>query len=204
MPRVQASDYERRKLAIVELAAALFAERGFEGASLAELGRRGATSKSLIYHYYPTKDEILYDVMSSHVAELNRILDQVEAEGGDAQAKLRKLTGLWLRCYVGAAARHRVLVNELGRLSKARRYVIVAQQRRLLNRVGAYVLELQPQLRQHPRLARPAAMLYFGMINWTHTWLDARGAATPDEVADLAATLFLQGLRGLRRGATGG
>ena len=36
-------------------------------------------------------------------------------------------------------------------------------------------------------------MLYFGMINWTHTWMDEAGAAKPAAIADLAADIFLGG-----------
>lgn len=43
-------------------------------------------------------------------------------------------------------------------------------------------------------LKRPTVMLYFGMINWTHTWFDANGAATPEQIADLATSVFLDGL----------
>ena len=34
-------------------------------------------------------------------------------------------------------------------------------------------------------------MLYFGMINWTHTWFRPEGPVTADEVADLAVALVL-------------
>ncbi len=35
-------------------------------------------------------------------------------------------------------------------------------------------------------------MLYFGMINWTHTWLDPRGTVEPERIATLAAEIFSQ------------
>jgi hypothetical protein len=37
-------------------------------------------------------------------------------------------------------------------------------------------------------------MLYFGMINWMHTWLDPQGPVRPDRIAELAANLFLEGI----------
>ncbi|MGH6890287.1 MAG: hypothetical protein ACREHF_14015 [Rhizomicrobium sp.] len=43
-------------------------------------------------------------------------------------------------------------------------------------------------------LANPAAMLWFGMINCTHTWMDPKGPAKPEEIADLASGIFLDGL----------
>src|SRR5262249_11214860 len=54
MARKQAPDYEQRREAIVDAAAALFARRGFLGASVADLAEACGASKSLIYHYYPS------------------------------------------------------------------------------------------------------------------------------------------------------
>ena len=70
MARTQAADFAARRAAIVEKAAALYAERGFLGASIADLAKACRTSKSLIYHYYPSKEDILFDVMHSHVRSL--------------------------------------------------------------------------------------------------------------------------------------
>lgn len=42
----------------------------------------------------------------------------------------------------------------------------------------------------------PAAMLFFGMINWTHTWMKPKGRAKSSEIAELAANIFLDGLEG--------
>jgi AcrR family transcriptional regulator len=192
MARTQAADYEERRTAIVEQAARLFAERGFLGASIADLAEACDSSKSLIYHYYASKEDILYDVMHSHVRALLDAAEEVA--GGTAQpaAKLRALTTAFLKLYVGAATRHRVLLNELQRLPERQRTTIIAIQRRLIEIVEGVLVELQPGL--SGTLKRPAAMLYFGMINWTHTWLDPEGAATPEQIATLAANMFLEGL----------
>jgi hypothetical protein len=37
-------------------------------------------------------------------------------------------------------------------------------------------------------------MLFFGMINWTHTWFDPKGAVSPGALAEMAADLTLGGL----------
>ena len=34
-------------------------------------------------------------------------------------------------------------------------------------------------------------MLFFGMLNWTHTWLKPSGAVSRDDVADMAAEMAL-------------
>jgi AcrR family transcriptional regulator len=197
MARTQAPNYDLRKLAIRDAGAELFAEKGFLGASLVELAAVCRTSKSLIYHYYPSKEDILFDVMESHVEALNEAFDEVDSGGGAPADRLRRLTHAFMRLYVGAAAKHKVLLNELDQLPPERRELIVSQQRRLIGRVEAYLEELQPRLKRSRKLARPATMLFFGMINWTHTWFNPSGRATADDVADLCVDILLRGLPAL-------
>ncbi|HEY2444847.1 MAG TPA: TetR/AcrR family transcriptional regulator [Rhizomicrobium sp.] len=194
MARTQAADFEERRTAIVESAARLFAERGFLGASIAEIAQACGISKSLIYHYYGSKEDILFDAMHSHVRALLDAAEEISERRMPAAAKLRALTSAFMALYIGAASRQRVMLNELQSLAKGKRAIVVGIQRRLVNIVQAVLLELRPELSAHMPLKRPAAMLYFGMINWTHTWLDPEGRADPASIAELAANLFLEGM----------
>jgi AcrR family transcriptional regulator len=192
MARTQAADYSERRAAIVEQAARLFAERGFLGASIADLAEACESSKSLIYHYYASKEGILFDVMHSHIQALLDAAEGIAGRPVPPEAKLRDLTTAFLRLYAGAAARHRVLLNELQHLPDGQRMTVIAVQRQLIEIVNNIIEELRPDLPS--QLKRPAVMLYFGMINWTHTWLDPDGAAKPPEIAALATNLFLHGV----------
>ncbi len=194
MARTQSPDYERRRIAIVEHAAALFAERGFLGASVADIAGACETSKSLVYHYYASKEDILFDVMRSHVEALLVAAEAIHAGKRNAASKMRVLTQDFMRLYVGAAARHKVLLNELGRLPRKRRNTIVGMQRRLTDIVAQLISEIQPALSKRSTLRFPATMLYFGMINWTHIWMDPKGRANPARIAALAVNIFLDGL----------
>lgn len=194
MARTQSPDYEQRRMAITERAAELFAARGFLGASIADIAKACDTSKSLLYHYYPSKEDILFDVMTSHVEALLEAAEAVAAGPEPADEKLHLLTQELMALYVGAAARHKVLLNELGQLPPDRRAIVVGIQRRLIEIVAKLISSIQPALSARSALRFPSAMLYFGMINWTHIWMDAEGRASPERIAELAVNLFLDGL----------
>ena len=196
MARTQAADYEQRREAILDQAEVLFAQKGFQGASLSHLATACNTSKSLIYHYYSSKDDILFDVMRSHVEALLAEADAIAVDTAPPDAKLRRLSRAFLALYAGAADRHRVLLNELDELAPERRAQIVSVQRRLIEIVEFLLCAIQPRLA--PAVRRPTAMLFFGMINWTHTWLRPDGPVPPGEIADLAAEVFLDGLKHLQ------
>jgi AcrR family transcriptional regulator len=192
--RKRAANYHKRRNAIVAKAARLFAERGFLGASIADLALACRTSKSLIYHYYASKEDILFDVMHSHVRALLDAAEAVMAEPVDPHEKLRRLTREFVQLYVGASARQKVLLNELGRLPKSQRALIVGIQRRLVATIESVLNEIRPDLENRAALEWPAAMLYFGMINWTLTWMRASGPAKPARIAELAASIYLDGI----------
>ena len=72
MARPQSPDYDKRREAILRAAARLFARQGFNGASVADLAAACGSSKSLVYHYFPSKEDILHAVMSAHLELLVR------------------------------------------------------------------------------------------------------------------------------------
>ena len=187
MARRQAEDYEEKRDAIVEEAARLFAAKGFAGASLADLAGACGMSKSLFYHYYDSKEAILHAVMNEHMDDLLTALD-IEESGHplyDLRMFARRLLGL----YAGAADRQKVLLYELSSLPKAERAEIVGKQRRLIAHVENIIRRARG--RQERGFLRAQAMLFFGMLNWTHTWLKAGGSINKTEVADMAARMTL-------------
>jgi AcrR family transcriptional regulator len=196
MARTQAADYDARKAAIVEAAASLFARAGFNGASVADLAKRCRTSKSLVYHYYQSKEDILYEVMISHVRALESAAREATAGDAAPARKLRELAHRFMALYVGAADRHKVLLNDLDYVPKARRAEIVTVQRGLIETVRKLLIEIEPALKRKRGQSLAAAMLFFGSINWTHTWFDPKGAVSAGALAEMAVDLTLGGLAG--------
>ncbi len=196
MARTQAADFEQRREAIVERAAGLFARAGFNGASLADLAAACDTSKSLLYHYYPSKEDILYAVMASHIDKLVADVDQVMARKADPAIMLDRLLHAFMHHYVGAAERQKVLLNELENLPAERRAEIVGKQRRVIEAVQSLLTALHPSLARNAARARAQTMLIFGMINWTHTWYDPDGPVSVDEIADIALAAALAPVAG--------
>jgi len=187
MARRQAADYEEKRDAIVEEAARLFAAKGFSAASLADLAFACDMSKSLFYHYYASKEAILYAVMNGHMDVLLTALDAEQR--GDPRHDLGAFARALLRLYAGGADKQKVLLYELGALPSPQRADIVAKERRLIAHVEAMIARARPELAR--AVLRAQAMLFFGMLNWTHTWLKPGGAVARDDVADMAARMTL-------------
>lgn len=189
MARPQSPDYDKRRDAIVDAAAHLYAKRGFQGTSVADLAKACDTSKSLIYHYFPGKDDILHAVMADHLDALVAAAEDA-VRGGTPEDQFRTLTLSFMRHYVGAQDRHKVLLNELDNLSPLAREDVVAKQRRVITVTEGIIAGLAPG-----GDARVSAMLFFGMINWTHTWFDPAGPVMPEMLALRVVDLMLKGVQ---------
>jgi AcrR family transcriptional regulator len=188
MARPQSPDYDRRREAILAAAAQLYAQKGFSGASVAALAKACRTSKSLIYHYFPSKDDVLYAVMAEHLDALTEAAEAACANGS-VDARLRALTVAFMRLYASAQNHHKVLLNELDSLPPKRRADVVAKQRRIIAAAESVIAEIST-----PGSARVNTMLFFGMINWTHTWFDPGGPFMPEALALRVVEIMLRGV----------
>jgi AcrR family transcriptional regulator len=177
---------------MLDRAAALYAQHGFLGASIADLAVACGVSKSLLYHYFGSKEDILFEIMSDHIEHLRSVARAaLAAAPADPAERLSALTHSLLRAYVGAADRHKVLINDLDKLPEARRHSVVAAERELLDMVGDLLTELGPRYGTTRVERRASTMLYFGMINWTHTWYEPDGPVGIDALADRAVAIWV-------------
>ena len=59
MPRVRSDDYDTKSRAILDSAASLFAKVGYPNAKMQDIAQACGATKSMLYHYFPTKDDLL-------------------------------------------------------------------------------------------------------------------------------------------------
>jgi AcrR family transcriptional regulator len=194
LARTRADDYDDKRALIYDRAAELFAEQGFSRTSIAELAAHCRASKSWIYHYFPSKEAILYEILRDHMALLLRTAEAEVAAQRAPAAQLRALLRSFMGIYVRAKAKHVVLLAELGSLPAAQQEEIRGLERRVVDLVAGVLARLNAPLVAQRGALKPIAMMLFGMINWTYTWYRPEGPIKPEQLADMATDLFLNGL----------
>jgi TetR/AcrR family transcriptional regulator len=197
MARPRSAAYEDQRDQILAAAAAVFARRGYTAATMNEVASACGVSKATLYHYVRDKHDLLAQISASHVGRLERLVAEVAALELPAQAHLRELILRFTRAYARARDEHRVLTEDVKFLADAERSAVVASQRRVVEAFAHAVAACRPEL-AGSALERPLAMLLFGMINWTFTWLRPDGALSHEALAPLVADLFLGGLGSLQ------
>lgn len=69
MSTARRRDPEATRLAILDAAEAIFVEKGFAAASMSDVARRAAVTKSLIHHHFGSKEELWVEVKRRSLVE---------------------------------------------------------------------------------------------------------------------------------------
>ena len=199
MARKQAADFEEKQRGILDKAAQVFAEQGMEKASMSQIAVVAQVSKALLYHYYPSKDALIFAIIITHLEELEAAIEAEDQPSLPPQERLRKLVGAVLENYRGADNEHKVQLNATMNLSDAQKAEIMALERSIVRRFSMVLDEINPHLKDRDRpLLMPVTMSLFGMLNWVYMWFKDGGRISREDYADVATTLILEGIKSVR------
>jgi AcrR family transcriptional regulator len=193
MPRGKAPTFELQRATILQNAARLFAQKGFAGASMADLARACGVSKALLYHYYRDKEHLLFDTADTYMDTLIGIVAEVRARGLPPMEHFAALVARFMQEYEHSQAQHMVLVQDVKFLGESERRQVVAKERQVVEAFAQAIAALEPRFRSKT-LRMPLAMILFGMINWTFTWLRADGPLTYQDMAKVVTEIYLRGV----------
>jgi AcrR family transcriptional regulator len=183
-----------RREELTRIAARLFAERGYQGTSLADLAKALGVQKASLYHHIASKEDLLWDVAWEGAEAFHAALDGVPADAPAAE-RIRLALCAHLAVVSGQLDVATVFVREWRHLSAERRQRFIAERRRYEERIRELFRAgvEESQLRTDLDVAT-AALLFLSAANWAYTWL--RPGAPTDELADRLYAALLDGMRG--------
>ncbi|MCC7530963.1 MAG: TetR family transcriptional regulator [Candidatus Melainabacteria bacterium] len=192
MVRPRAENYLERQQGILDVAAAMFAKHGFNGTSIAALADSCGVSKALLYHYYDSKEALLYDMLLVHCKLLSQTAVNATLQSEKPEEQLNSLVRALMDLYMNSRDKHVVLLNDLHCLPAEQQAEIKEEERKVLQVIRDLIAKLRPDLK--PPQVKALTMYLMGAVNWTYTWFKPQGQVSADEYADLATVTFLQGV----------
>ena len=206
MARPQSADHHLKRDSILDGAAQCFADQSYSAASMATVAAKVGASKARIYHYYDSKEALLFDLLDRYTQRLLAVVGETDAHAQrqkmtDRQA-LHELVRAFLTEYENSAARHVALVNDTKFLSdavdaalgKSQRDLILQRQRDIVSAFTRFLRRAYPE-RLTDANQSAITMMLMGMINWTFTWLRPDG---PMSYTDFAGEVIQTLERGLQ------
>lgn len=201
MARTRAKDYDEKREAMLHRAASIFARDGYDRASMAQLAAELGVSKALLYHYYNSKEALLFDILFNHLEALVEAVESADRPDATPRQRLEALVTALLEAYRDADDEHRVQINALHLLPEPEQQKLKDLERRLVAIFSEAILRLNPEKFADKTLLKPVTMSLFGMLNWFYMWFREGGGISRADYARLATGILVDGVRGMKADA---
>jgi TetR/AcrR family transcriptional regulator, cholesterol catabolism regulator len=195
MPHTQ--DARHRLREICRIAAGVFYEKGYTGASMQEIAKAVGLTKAGLYHHIESKDRLLFEIMNYGMDILQEnVLDKV-APIEDPSEKLRQTIAGHIDLIVRARDWEiTVILHENRSLRGRMRDKINARKKRYIVFLENLIAEVQRSRGSAVISPRLAAFALLGMVNWLYQWYRLEGPVPETQLVQDYADFFFRGLLG--------
>lgn len=190
----RANQFSEKRETLLNAAAALFREKGYDGASLNDLADVLNITKPTIYHYVQNKEALLLDIVCAAQDQVLASCWAVQASEDTGYEKLRRIMLDYARVMAsdyGACLVSNTRMVNADPKSRAEVTQRIAEADRLIYKV-------LDQGRSDGSLEftdRTVALhTLFGSLNWIPSWAKSDGPLSPDQVAEAQVDLLLRGV----------
>jgi len=181
--------YDRRRAEVVLGAARVFAERGYDQTSVPELAEALGLAAGSLYHYVPSKEELLRAICDQLMDPLLERAEALLAEPREPDEQLRALVRLWVEHVVAHRDHMLVFQQERHLIERGAAWRGVRASRKAFERLVEDALaRAGASSSTDPRLALSALL---GMVNHTAQWYRPRGRLSATAIADGYVDLLL-------------
>jgi AcrR family transcriptional regulator len=192
------SRFDRRLAKLLDHAARIFCDKGYEGASMRDLSRATGMSLAGLYHYFASKEELLYLIQKHTFLTIIENLRGRLQGSSDPEERIRIFIENHVEYSMANKEAMKVLVHEDDTLKNEHGTEVRAIKRDYY-RICLDLLEDFQRACGLQSSGRLAVLSLFGMINWIYTWhnprVDANAAALAREMGDIFLHGVLNGSR---------
>lgn len=188
--------HDEKRLEIIEHCATLFDRVGYHGASMQMLADEVGLGKPTLYHYFRSKDDILYEMHQLHIDVL---IGGLKADAEDSTVEpaeaLERACVYTLREIAVHPGYVRAFMDHYAELEDTQRTEMRARRKEYFERIISIFKSgmAKGQFRKvDPELA---TLAFVGMCNWAYKWYPRMAAKKPPEkMAKSLCDMFLGGI----------
>jgi len=194
-PTGRRPDDTERYRTILETAARLIRERGYEGTSMQEIAAACQLTKAGLYHHIQNKEQLLFAIMNYGMDLFeNQVLERVKDIADPVErlsACMRRNIELVTR---GACKEVIIILHEHATLTGEAREYIDRRKKLYVRFLESTFAEAVKLGRMRPVDPTIVAFSFLGMVLWVYKWFKPDGRLTEDQIADGMVALFLNGV----------
>ena len=194
-PEVRSDVHRERQKAVLETAARLICEKGYEAASVQDIADACGLTKAGLYYYIRSKEDLLLEIQNYGMDIFEErvllpvlsISDPVERLKACMERNIHLVTEGWSKEVT-------IILHEHETLTGAARAQINARKKRYVQFLEASFEEAVREGRIRKVEPRVAAFSFLGMILWIYKWFRPDGKIPADQLAREMQDLFFGGL----------
>ena len=179
---------------IQRIAANCFAYAGYHSTSMREIARKLGMNQSSLYHYFESKEGILFKLMNDAMDNALATMEEICATDIKPHNKLKRILSFYTRYYAGDQDRLTLLVNEQNSLDSDHRRILVDKERRYVKLFREVFEELGGHQMTKEIPHGIAIFAFLGMVHYTIKWYHRDGAVGLDALADIFVEIFTKGV----------
>jgi AcrR family transcriptional regulator len=184
--------YERKRQLVVDAAARLFAEQGYQGTSVADLVEDTGLTAGGLYHYMGSKEQLLIQICDELMDPLIAATFEILNEEDRPLEQLRAIVRVWVAHVEHHLDHMRVFQQERSLLEHGPQWREVRLKRKRFEHILAEVIDNGVRRGEMWfRDERLALLALLGMVNYTPQWFQSGGRLTATEIADGYVDLLL-------------
>ena len=194
MARTRSENYDDIQNGILAAAAGLFAKQGYGRTSITDLADACGQSRGALYHYFDSKEAILFAILDAHVRRMIADVDAATARENDMPKRFHAAISAIVLLNAKSSSEQRLILHDLAFLGEDDQQRIKSLERKLVETVAGLLEKLDKHGKIVKSNRKVYTMLLFGMLNYSHTWYQPTRGIPPAEFADMIVNQFLGGL----------
>ena len=186
---------ERRYREILDHAARLIFQHGYEATSMQEIAESCGLTKAGLYHHIKTKEALLLAIMHYGVDLFEEMVVNKVQDIADPLARLRECMARNIALVTHDTSQEvTIILHEHQTLTGAAKKEINTRKKRYVRFLEAAFREASE--RGQIRAVDPtlATFSFLGVVLWTYKWYRADGKLSPIQLSDGMIDLFFEGL----------
>jgi AcrR family transcriptional regulator len=182
---------------IAKAAAKLFNEKGYLETSMDDISAAAKLSKGGIYHYFSSKNEILFFISTNFMGLLLKDLEQELKKIKDNFEKIQYIISRHIGFYTKYISEAKTTIHE-GHLLPPEYFKIIAEQERQYHQIVSSILSDLIGGHISKDQLKVITFILFGTCNGIYFWYDPKGSITPEELSEIISDILCRGLLGYK------
>ncbi len=182
--------WTKRRLAIIQAAAEVFNDIGFERGTTKHIAERVGLSQSSVYHYVGSKADLMAEIVQRVDQMLSPIVVSTGEAAGSARERLRQLIIRFTEEVIANQAVFAACWNELDSVPQPALTEFLDHRDRFISMIADLVDEAQEEgaLPRGDRAVATQAIV--GMVSSSYLWYSDRGTLTATEIGEQFSQLL--------------